>query len=81
MPQSAFGDKKTAGECDPPSKKNKAIRILKNQSLEEELRVIIHEVAHSAQWELFSEEFVDRFSTDLARLLVRLGYKKNEKTS
>lgn len=78
VPKSAFGDDKTAGECDPSNKKNKGIRILKGMPPEDTLRVIIHEFLHGLAFDMLSEEWVDISSRDLARLLVRLGYKRNE---
>ena len=41
----------------------------------EELDTIIHEVNHAAEWSK-KEEWVERFSTDMARILWRAGYRK-----
>jgi hypothetical protein len=69
-----IGDKKTTlGQCDPPDKKNKEIRVLSRLSGESRMDVVIHEMLHAAGWHL-DEEFVDRFATDAARALTKMGY-------
>ena len=45
---------------------------------ETELRYILHECLHVADYHR-SEEWVDGVSADLARLLTRLGYRKESK--
>ena len=42
---------------------------------ESELRFILHEFLHAADWHR-SEEWVDQVSSDAARFLTRLGYRK-----
>lgn len=64
------------GTCDPPDQRSKAIRISRGLKGEELLEVIIHEAMHAADWSK-DEEFVDQFGKDLARLLTRLGYKRD----
>ena len=61
------------GECDPPTKPNKEIRVDSQLRGEERLEVLIHEQIHAAGWHL-DEEFVTRFAQDLARNLTKLGY-------
>lgn len=65
------------GECDPPSFKNKEIRIRSTLQDELLLDTTIHELLHAACWPL-DEDFVNRFATDAARVLWRLGYRKQE---
>ena len=63
------------GECDPPCRKKKKIKIRPDLSSDHLLRVAIHEMLHAADfWK--SEEWVDQTSADLAVVLSRLGYKK-----
>ena len=63
------------GDCDPPDKRGKEIRIASSLRGEEKLEVLIHEMVHAAGWHI-DEEFVDRFAKDAARALWRLGYRE-----
>lgn len=65
------------GSCDPPDQKNKAIKILNSLRGKDELETYIHESLHAAGWHL-SEEYVEQYANDLANLLWRLGYRKND---
>jgi hypothetical protein len=65
------------GDCDPPTEKGKSIRIASGQDSESLMDTLIHEMLHAAGWNL-DEEFVERFATDVARELTRLGYRKSE---
>lgn len=66
------------GDVDSPDTKHKTIRIVKGLPVEDELRLIIHECLHAADWHK-TEEFVDDLSTDIAKLLIKLGYNKGNK--
>jgi hypothetical protein len=61
------------GECDPPDKLGKEIRVLKRLKGEERLEVLIHEQLHAADWHK-SEEWIEQVSKDIARNLTKLGY-------
>lgn len=63
------------GDCDPPDKPNKEIRIWQGCKGEERLEVLVHECIHASHWPL-SEEYVAKFAEDLARILYRLGYRQ-----
>lgn len=64
------------GECDHPNALNKMIRIHPRQDSEQErLDTIIHEVLHAALWDL-SEEAIAETATDLTIILSRLGYQR-----
>lgn len=65
------------GDCDPPDAPNKCIRIASGLKGKEELEVLIHECMHAAQWHL-DEEFVEKISLDLANVLWRFGWRKEE---
>lgn len=65
------------GDCAPPDRKGKEIRISSNLGGEERLEVLIHEFVHAAGWHL-DEAFVERFAEDVARELWRLGYREGE---
>lgn len=64
------------GRCDPPEKKSKAITVDKRLKGKLELDTCIHEFTHAPLWDVLSEEFVERFSTDLTNYLWRIGYRK-----
>lgn len=66
--------RKVDGDCDPPDRPNKQIRIDSRLRGEKRLEIIIHESKHAGGW-FRSEEFVLQESKDLARLLWRLGYR------
>lgn len=62
------------GECDPPTKKGKAIRILDDLKGQERLEILVHEFMHAADWHK-DEEWVGKFGKDMARYLWKLGYR------
>ncbi len=68
------------GDCDPPTEKNKAIRVHPKTTGWDELYAIIHEARHAENWEMYAEPYVVSISRDLANLLWRLGYRKLEPT-
>jgi hypothetical protein len=65
VPRLKNGDR---GECDPPTKKNKQIRILKRLKGEELLEVRIHEIIHAGLWDI-DEDAVAELSRDAARAI------------
>lgn len=67
----------TCGDCDPPNKPKKAIRLQEDLVPEEELRVLIHEFLHACAW-WADEDWVHRSSTDIASALWRLGWRKGD---
>lgn len=64
-----------AGYCDPPDKPNKEICIDKRLTGERELEILIHEFRHAADWSR-DESYVAAEAKDLARMLWRLGYRR-----
>lgn len=62
------------GLCDPPQKPGKKIRIEQSLSGERRLEIILHELMHAGHWDM-SEEAVEEFAADAARILTKLGYK------
>lgn len=70
-------DERVIGECDPPTVKNKEIRVLAKASEKEQLESLIHEMLHAAGWHI-DEDFVARFAEDVARSLWRLGYRRED---
>lgn len=69
---------KHRGLCDPPNLPNKSIKVACQLKDEESLEVLVHELIHSSGWSLLSEDYVSEFSRDLARVLWRLGYRRNQ---
>lgn len=67
------------GDCDPPDKPKKEIRVLSTLAGEERLEVLVHEMVHAAGWHI-DEAFVERFARDTARALWRLGYRNGGET-
>lgn len=65
--------RKNWGECDPPDKSGKAIRIRSSLTGQDRLDTIIHEVLHAGHWEL-KEDVVEQLASDMARILTKLGY-------
>lgn len=62
------------GDCDPPNKPGKEIRIGSSLRGEERLEVLLHEMLHAAGWHI-DEGFVEEFARDAARAVWRLGYR------
>lgn len=66
-------NKGAIGECDPPSRAHKAIRIRRRLRGQERLDTIIHELLHAGHWDL-KEDAVNELASDIARVLTQLGY-------
>jgi len=69
--------KKLDGWCDDPHAKNKQIAVWSRLRGLRELDTIIHECIHAGFSDL-KEDSVDQFASDLARILWRLGYRKDQ---
>jgi hypothetical protein len=67
--------KGTDGECDPPTKPGKEIRIKDNLPPQDTLETLIHEMFHAANWTL-DEEHITESARDIARGLWKLGYRR-----
>jgi hypothetical protein len=62
------------GDCEPPDKRGKEIRISSSLRGEQRLEVLVHELLHAAGWHI-DESFVEQFARDAARTLWRVGYR------
>ena len=71
-------DEETGGECDSPDTNGKEIRIATDLKKQDELEIIIHELLHAADWSK-EEEWVEVIADDIARVLSKLGWKKESK--
>ena len=67
------------GLCDNPETIGKKIRVRKSLTGERLLEVILHELEHAADWDK-DEEAVEEIARERARILTRLGYKKNDES-
>jgi len=67
-------EERTYSDCDDPTTKNKQIRIANNLSPVEQMDAVIHECLHASDW-FKDEKWVDEVSTDIARLLWKLGWR------
>lgn len=65
------------GTCDHPKTKQKFLMIPNGEQLED-LSATIHEGLHACFWDI-EEDAVDDASQDIARLLWRLGWRKQIK--
>lgn len=66
------------GECDPPTRPGKQIRVRVSLRGEARLSTLIHEALHAFAFDHLDESVVDKFGNDLARILWRLGYRGPE---
>jgi len=71
---------RVSGACDGPDTYNKAIMIAKGQSEFSELDSLLHEMLHAGLWEI-DEDIVHELATDMARVLTRLGWHKEVRST
>lgn len=71
---------KENGLCDSPTVKGKRILVSSTLKGEKQLETIIHELLHAGLWSL-DEECVDDMGLDIARVLWRLGYRRDDAES
>ena len=71
-------DETTGWECYSPDTVNKQIRISNDIPDEEELDIVIHEFLHAADWSK-DEEWVEQIAYDLSHILLKLGWKKENR--
>lgn len=67
----------TDGLCEMESRR---IKIRKSQGGEAQLDTLLHELLHAAHWDL-AEESIEETARDVARVLWRLGYRRNPERS
>lgn len=60
------------GLCDATTR---TITVRRSLAGERELDVLIHEMLHACHWDL-DEQAITETASDLARVLTRLGYRK-----
>ncbi|MGB1649668.1 MAG: hypothetical protein ACPHEP_01455 [Acidimicrobiales bacterium] len=70
--------KKTWGTCND---KNSLIRVRTDLSTKNFLDTYIHEMLHAANFQCFSEEFVEQTATEIAKALMECEHLSIEKIS
>ena len=73
-----FKRMKGHGLCHHPEKPFKEIHINSSLRGHAELDCLLHEMLHSAAHDLLSEEWVTEAAHDLAKVLWRLGYRREK---
>lgn len=65
------------GDCDPPDRPHKKIRIAKRLEKDqlELLKTLLHESLHGCLWDV-SEEWTEQAANDIAALLYREGWRR-----
>ena len=64
------------GWCDQYANNERYLLVMAEPDTQTELITIVHESLHASDW-CKTEETIDRVSTEIGRLLWRLGYRKN----
>ena len=67
--------KDTDGECDPPERPGKEIRIQQGLSEENLLSTIVHECLHASDWHR-TEAWVEEVADDIAKILIKVGFSR-----
>lgn len=70
---------KVDGQCDAPRGSGKAIRLRPGLKRQPRLllETLLHELLHAADWTK-DEEWIDAVSQDLARIVWRFGFRREE---
>lgn len=63
------------GRCDHPEGAAKEIVVESNHEDEKVLETVLHELLHAGAWNL-AEEVVAQWSEDVAKILSKLGWKR-----
>ncbi len=67
----------TWGMCDDPATEGREIWIDPRLSEEHELEICLHELLHAAFWDI-DESVIEQVAKDFARVLWRMGYRKQD---
>ncbi len=63
------------GDCDPPDRPRRKIRLRAGMSEKRHLEVLVHECLHAADWHK-DELWVSEVARDLAVILWKMGYRR-----
>jgi len=67
----------TWGQCDDPTIESPEIWIDPRLVGEHRLEILIHELLHAAFWDI-DESVIEQVAKDFARVLTRMGYRKQD---
>ena len=67
------------GICTDPHRPGARIEIAAGLSEADFLESVIHEALHASAYDLLSEHYVSTTANDIARLLLKMGFKRAEK--
>lgn len=65
------------GRCDPPTKRDKAVRINNRAVGRQELYSLVHEMMHGCFWD-YDEGPIEEASVDISGVLWDLGFRRVE---
>ena len=65
------------GRCDAPDVRGKQILIANRLRGKRQLDVLIHEMLHACNWQI-DESYISQMASDIAQVLWRLGYRRDE---
>lgn len=57
------------GECDPPHKRGRAVKVSEHLRGRKLADVVMHECLHAAAFDVLGEDFVTQVTTDISRVL------------
>lgn len=63
------------GDCDPPDKPRRKIRLRKGLSDQRRLETITHEILHASDWHK-DESWVSQVAADIAAILIKDGWER-----
>lgn len=69
--------KQLDGFCDDPTTRRKRIQVSSALTEPRTLEVLIHEMLHACSWDT-AEEAVDESARDIAAVLWKLGYRRQD---
>ena len=71
--------KSSHGICTDPARPSPTIKIAAGLGQADFLEAVIHEALHACAYDLLSEHWVTTSANDIARLLLKLGFKLDAK--
>tara|TARA_B100000686_G_C16608217_1_gene872371 strand:+ start:383 stop:748 length:366 start_codon:yes stop_codon:yes gene_type:complete len=71
--------KSSHGLCTDPARPSPTIKIAANLGQADFLEAVIHEALHASAYDLLSEHWVTTSANDIARLLLKLGFRLDAK--
>lgn len=72
-----LGRQRLWGYCQDPQTPNKEIWIDSSLKGQHQLEILIHEMLHACDWRA-DEEIITQQARDMARVLTKLGYRRED---